>query len=270
MAQPTDGSHKSSNAKSVSKTLEILSTFNESLPVQRTSDIANKLHMNISTVSRHLNTMLDWGFLERDETTGHYSLGLEIVALAGAALQNNAVYRYAYPELQQLSHQYGVHCHMGMPRSTDVVHLISLCCETTQELLIPVGHCQPMCCSAMGRALLAYLPQEEVQQVLAECEGRWRTPEAKLDLGELHQELSHTKQKGYCILFDEWAEGMSSLATPVFDSAGHPVAAIGVSTSAQNFSQPQRERELAKAVLTVAERLSCKLGYAPKGEKPTV
>ena len=86
MAQRAEGSHKGSNAKSVSKTLEILSTFNELAPEQRTSDIANKLHMNISTVSRHLNTMLDWNFLERDDSTGYYSLGLEIVALAGAAL----------------------------------------------------------------------------------------------------------------------------------------------------------------------------------------
>ena len=53
MAQRAEGSHKGSNAKSVSKTLEILSTFNELAPEQRTSDIANKLHMNISTVSRH-------------------------------------------------------------------------------------------------------------------------------------------------------------------------------------------------------------------------
>ena len=51
MAQRAEGSHKGSNAKSVSKTLEILSTFNELAPEQRTSDIANKLHMNISTVS---------------------------------------------------------------------------------------------------------------------------------------------------------------------------------------------------------------------------
>ena len=167
MAQRAEGSHKGSNAKSVSKTLEILSTFNELAPEQRTSDIANKLHMNISTVSRHLNTMLDWNFLERDDSTGYYSLGLEIVALAGAALQNNDVYRHAYPELQQLSYKYGVHSHMGVPRAVDVVHLISICCESTMELLIPMGHCHPMYCSAMGRAMLAYMSQAEVQKVLS-------------------------------------------------------------------------------------------------------
>ena len=193
MAQRAEGSHKGSNAKSVSKTLEILSTFNELAPEQRTSDIANKLHMNISTVSRHLNTMLDWNFLERDDSTGYYSLGLEIVALAGAALQNNDVYRHAYPELQQLSYKYGVHSHMGVPRAVDVVHLISICCESTMELLIPMGHCHPMYCSAMGRAMLAYMSQAEVQKVLRASELQKLTPETKIDLREINQELIHTR-----------------------------------------------------------------------------
>ena len=82
MSQSAVKQQSSSNAKSVGKTFAILSTFNEATPIQRTSDIASKLHMNISTVSRHLNTMLDWGYLQRDDATGFYSLGLEIVALA--------------------------------------------------------------------------------------------------------------------------------------------------------------------------------------------
>ncbi len=151
MASSDKDRQKNSNTKSVSKTLAILSTFNEMAPMQRTSDIAMKLNMNISTVSRHLNTLLDMGFLERDEATGFYFLGMEVVSLVGAALQNNDVFRHSYPELQQLSYKFDVHSHMAVPRGKEVVHLISVCCESTMELLIPMGHCHPMFCSAMGR-----------------------------------------------------------------------------------------------------------------------
>ncbi len=186
----------STNTKSVSKTLAILSSFNERTPTQRTSDIAAKLHMNISTVSRHLNTMLDWGFLMRDEETGRYSLGYEVVALAGAALQNNPLYRHAYPELQQMSYKYDVHCHMSVPRGVDVVHLISISCESTMELLIPMGHSHPMYCSAMGRAILAYLPEGQVQKILKHSDLRKFTPETKTDLVEIREELARTRQRG--------------------------------------------------------------------------
>lgn len=264
MTQPTESAHKGSNTKSVSKTLAILSTFDETTPMQRTSDIAMKLDMNISTVSRHLNTMLDWGFLERDDFTGYYYPGLEIVALAGAALQNNDVFRHAFPELQRLSYKYGVHGHMGIPRKTEVAHLISSSSERTMELFIPMGHRQPMYCSAMGRALLAYMPSARAQEILKNSKLQKRTSETKTDTCEILQELIRTKQKGYCLLLNELSEGKGSIAAPIFDRKRTAIAAISVSASAHSISQPQRERELAKAVMNAASKISGKLGYYPQ------
>lgn len=264
MTNQEEGLHKISNTKSVSKTLAILSTFDEMTPMQRTSDIAMKLGMNISTVSRHLNTMLDWGFLERDDATGFYYPGLEIVALAGAALQNNDVFRHAFPELQRLSYKYGVHGHMGIPRKTEVAHLISSSSERTMELFIPMGHRQPMYCSAMGRALLAYMLPAKAEEILKNSDLQKRTPDTKIDRWDIRQELIRTKQKGYCLLLNELSEGKGSIAAPVFDRNRTAIAAISVSASADSISQPQRERELAKAVMHVASKISGKLGYYPK------
>ncbi|WP_312952428.1 IclR family transcriptional regulator [Superficieibacter sp.] len=264
MIQPAEHPRKDSNTKSVSKTLAILATFNESVPVQRTSDIAVKLQMNISTVSRHLNTMLDWGFLERDEATGFYSPGLGIVALAGVTLQNNDIFRHAFPELQRLSHQYNIHSHMSVPHMTDIVHLISNCCKSTVDLLIPMGHRHPMHCSAMGRVLLAYMPEAQAQDILQRSELQKYTAATKVDLREIKQELVITRQRGYCTIFNELNEGKGSLSAPVFDRNRAPVAAISVSTSVHSLSQPERERELARAVMMAASKISGKLGYFPK------
>jgi len=264
MTQSAESSPKASNTKSVSKTLAILGTFSEATPMQRTSDIAAKLQMNVSTVSRHLNTLLDWGFLERDSSTGFYYPGLGIVALAGISLQNNDIFRYAFPKLQQLSQKYGVHGHMSVPRKLDVVHLISSVCESTTEQLFPMGHCNPMYCCAMGRAILAYMPADKAQEILKNSELQKYTAETKIDLREINQELVRTRQRGYCILFNELNEGMASLAAPIFDRNRLPVAAISISTTPDVLSQPERERELAKAVMTAAGKISGKLGYYPK------
>lgn len=264
MIQSAESNSKDSNTKSVSKTFAILSTFNEITPMQRTSDIAAKLHMNVSTVSRHLNTMLDWGLLERDHSTGFYFVGLSVVALAGTALQNNNVFRHASPELQKLSNKYNVHSHMAVPRKLDIIHLISNCCESTTDLLIPMGHSHPMYCSAMGRAILAYLPSAKAQEILKNSNLQKYTSETKTDLRQINQELLYTKHKGYCILINELSEGKGSIAVPIFDRNRIPIAAISVSSSARSFSQPQRELELGKAVKTAAGKISGKLGYYPK------
>ncbi|WP_317855886.1 IclR family transcriptional regulator [Chakrabartyella piscis] len=263
MTSLNNGNQKDSNPKSVSKTLTILSTFNEVTPMQRTSDIATKLNMNISTVSRHLNTLLDMGFLERDDATGVYFLGMEVVSLAGAALQNNDVYRHTYPELQQLSTKFNVHSHMSVPRNKEIVHLLSASYESSMEFLIPMGHCNPMFCSAMGRAMLAYMPankrHEILQGELTPC-----TPKTKIDPAEIEQELMKVRKKGYCIMIDELIENRGSLAAPIFDRNRNPIASVSVSENAEKMSQPQRQREMASVIVSVASKISGKLGYYPK------
>lgn len=250
--------------KSLSKTLAILSTFDENTPMQRTSDIAMRLGLNISTVSRHLTTLLDWGFLERDENTGVYFPGIAIVAIAGAALQSKDCYRYAYPELQKLSLKHKVHGHMGVPRETDIVHLISSSCEKTMDLIIPMGHRHPMYCSAMGRAILAYLPASRAQEIIKNSELSKHAEETKVDPEEIKQELVKTRQKGYCVLVNELLEGQGSIAAPIFDRNRNPVAAVSISASEGRIREPEQERELAKQVSIVARRISSKMGYYPR------
>ncbi|GCF94243.1 IclR family transcriptional regulator [Enterococcus florum] len=256
--------HKASNTKSLNKTLAILSSFDETSPMQRTSDIAAKLDMNISTVSRHLNTMLDWGFLEREDATGYYYPGIEIVALAGRSMQSNDVYRHAFPEVHRLSHKYDVCAHMAVPKKGEVIHQICSCGESAMELLIPMGHRHPMHCSAMGRVFLAYLPPIKAQEVLKSKELQKYTIGTKIDVSEINQELIRTRKRGYCTLINELALGTGSLAAPVFNRNREPIAAVSISTSAYNLRQPQREQVLAKAVTAAASRISSKLGYYPK------
>ncbi len=264
MSQSVESQHKNSNTKSVSKTLAILSTFNENTPRQRTSDIAAKLGLNISTVSRHLNTLLDWGYLSRDDVTGFYYPGLEIVALAGATLQSHDVYRHSYPELLRLSNNFGVYSHMGVPRDTEIVHLICCPADGSMEQLIPMGHSHPMYCSAMGRAILPYLPSAKVQDILKRSDRQKYTEHTKTEIPEIMKELELIKQKGYCTLLNELTVGKGSFSAPVFDRNRTPVAAISISASVHRLTQPDIAPELAKAVITTALKISGKLGYYPK------
>ncbi len=263
MDKTEEAGRKKSETKSVSKTLAILSTFDEKTPTQRTSDIAQKLDMNVSTVSRHLNTLLDWGFLNRDAETGSYYPGPKIVVMAGAMLQNDEVYRYSFPELQLLSFRYGIHSHMSIPQGTDIIHMISSCCEHTMDLFVPMGHRQPMYCSAMGRCFLAYMPQTRARDILKKSNMEKRTPDTKVDPEEIIRDLENIRRQGYCLISNELTYGKASLAAPVFDRNQNPLAAISVSASANALKQPQRERELRKAVKNTASRISGRLGYFP-------
>lgn len=249
--------------KSISKTLAILSTFTETHPMQRTSDIANKLEMNISTVSRHLNTLFDGGYLERDEHTGYYYPGLKIVALAGTTLHNRAEYRYSYPQLVKISNKYQVHSHMGVLDGQDVVHLISSSCESTKDLFIPMGHRNPLYCSAMGRAILAYIPTKQSDDLLKSSQMVEYTPETCTDIEMIKLELKEVKGQGYAVVKDELAWGKASLAAPIFNRNRDVIGAISVSLSVEQLEAEGREFELARVVKYTAGKISGQLGYYP-------
>lgn len=249
--------------KSVGKTLMILSTFDEKTPMQRTKDIATRLHMNISTVSRHLNTLLDCGFLERDDETGFYYPGLKVIALAGVALQNNDVYRYALAELSKLTQQYNVHGHMAIPRAPEIVHLLSCACENTVEQLTPMGHRNPMYCSAMGRVILAYMPTATARDIVKNSNRIRYASETKTDLDEIMAELQLVKKQGYSLICNELNDGAATLAAPIFNRKRIPVAAISVASSTQKFRQPEYVKEIALAVKSTANIISRRLGYFP-------
>ncbi len=264
MMKATKEVSPSSKNQSVSKTLAILSTFSEAAPMQRTSDIAAKLGMNVSTVSRHLNTLLDSGFLSRDDATGYYYPGLQILSLAGITLQNSDIYRHSVPELQQLAQTNKVYAHMSMPNGTDIVHLICSCGKNTNELLIPMGHRHPMYCSAMGRAILAYLPQDRVMHILNNSSMEKHTLDTLTTIPEIQKELVRTRNQGYCVLTNELSNGVASIAAPIFNRAREPVAAISISTSLWRLNQPNSEQELAKSVIICANKISGRLGYYPR------
>jgi DNA-binding transcriptional ArsR family regulator len=93
--------------QTVERALSILTCFSDSQPRLRVSDIARELELSQSTVSRLLATMETLGFVERDAQTSLYELGLELVTLAGVALNQIEVRRQAMAELSTVAAELG-------------------------------------------------------------------------------------------------------------------------------------------------------------------
>ena len=257
-------SPSSGNTQSVEKALAILSTFSDACPHQRVTDIAEKLQLNISTVSRHLSTMLDCGFLVRDDLTGYYSLGVKIVTLAGIALHSQDVYRHAYPELLHLSQKTGLHCYLGIASGTEVIHLISIGGEETVELLTPIGYHHPMYCSAMGRAIMSQMPQDKVNSILDSDISMKYAPDTKTDRAEILKELALVKKQGYAVIINELTIGKASISSPVFNRNREPIAAISISGNIFTLNLKENEEFLSKQVRHSANKISGKMGFFPK------
>lgn len=252
------------NTQSVQRALMILNTFTEHCPTQRVSDIARKLHLTPSTVSRHLSTLLDAGLVERDPESSCYRLGIQILTLSGVLLHSNALYRNAYPKLQKLSSRTGLHCFLGIPYHEEVIHLASVGEENTGELFTPVGYRHPLFCSAMGKAIIAYMEERERDAILAKSNLVKYTPYTVTDLVKLKKSFEDIRLRGYAPIIEELTIGKSSLAAPIFDHKRQPIGAISVSGSVDRVNLRENERKLAKIVMDTAGEISGKMGYFPR------
>lgn len=247
----------------ISKSLIILSSFTKDHPRQSTSDIAAKLQMSTSTVSRHLNVLLDEGFLTRDETTGLYSLGYKILTMAGIILYNDPLYQFSLSMFPKLSVKYSANWHLGIPMQTSIFQMTTFPSEDVRDLIVPLGQTYPMYCSAMGRAILAFMPPAQANRILSKSNLIKYTPNTIAAPTDLSKELEKIKHRGYSIIEEEMVDSVSSIAAPIFDSQKKPIAAISMSVLAERFGDSNEKERLIKAVLRTAAQMSNTIGHCP-------
>ena len=124
-----------------------------------------------------------------------------------------------------------------------------------------MGRRTPPHCTAAGKVLLAYLPQDQVEQILPttpEC----LTPQTVADRDELLQILAQARQRGYAIAQEELEAGLNAVAVPIFDHAGQVPAAACVSGPSYRVT-PALFDALADQLMETAAEISRRLGYHP-------
>jgi len=248
--------------QSVQRALMILNTFSDA-PIQRVSDIARKLDLTPSAVSRLLGTMMDMGFVEREEVSGFYRLGLQILTLSGVVLHGHELYRQAYPEMQKLSVETGLHIFLGIRDHNELVHIASVGAEDTSDLFTPPGYRRPLYSCAMGKAIMAQLPEREVDTILANEPLKHYTPHTVTSSSMIKKEMKYIHAKGYAVIEEELVLRKASLAAPIFDRRRCVAGAISISGDLSEMNLRENEKELARKVLAVAAKISGKLGYFP-------
>jgi DNA-binding IclR family transcriptional regulator len=124
-----------------------------------------------------------------------------------------------------------------------------------------VGRRTPLHCTAAGKVLAAYLPDKELDRLLAQGLARY-TPQTITDPDELRMELERVRENGYALALEELEAGLNVVSAPVSDAAGRVVAAVSISGPASRLL-PENLRSLIVEVTGVAQELSKELRHHP-------
>jgi IclR family transcriptional regulator, acetate operon repressor len=240
--------------QAVERALSILQWFDDSTPELAVSDVAARLGVHRSTAARLLAALERQGFVEADESTGRYRLGLRLVTLAGLVLNRYPVRTLARDVLRELRDETEETAYLGLLDGREVIYIDQVTSPHVAVNVDWVGYRQPLTAGATGFLLLAFQPPDVIAQLVGDAEGGPGPPVPS----EL--ELAAIRRDGYLVRTPPAPDGEAGVAAAVRDHRGATVAAITVAAP-RHRAADRLESSILPAVVRAAARVSERLGY---------
>lgn len=256
-------------SQSLERGLAILECFTPDLPVLGIADIADRLGMSRSTTHRYVTTLVALGYLKQGARR-KYRLGLGVTALGMSALNSTDLREHAHADLAELSHRAGYTTSLAVLEGNEVV-----CVDRVQGLRrrhgvagpdVKSGSRLPAYCTALGKVLLAYLPEQERREVLSGVELRPEGPNTIVTKSMLRDELAQVVEEGLAIEDQELASGRIAIAAPVLNEANEIAAAIDLTANTPGIAVEELADALGPHLIATADHISARLGYRRESE----
>ena len=231
--------------------LECLRLADRSLAL---SEIARDLELTPSTVHRLLRALVKAGYVDQDQATEQYRLGIGIAVLGQRAIENSG-YQLARPILAALSERSGESASLAVRRGSEVVVIDRVMGPAPLRFDHPTGAELAAYASAMGKALLAFSSATIDAEVDRIPSLERFTEHTITDPEALTVELAETAARGYAVNTEERYPGVSAVAAPVLSTSGRAHAAIGLQGPSVRLT-PERLEELAPLVRDAATEVA--------------
>jgi len=258
-------------SQSLERGLAILSCFTPSRPVQGIADIADQLGMSRSTTHRYVITLVALGYLEQGASR-KYRLGLRVTDLGMAALNSTGLREHSHLYLQELRQRTSYTVSLAVLDGTDILYVDRVRSfrrgQGTIDLNLQPGSRLPAYCTAMGKLLLAHLPEAEQRDVFATIKLSKRGPNTITTKKALYDELDEVRTAGFAVNDEELAAELLTISAPVRNQDRQVVAAINMAAHSSMISLEELVDALGPHLVSTADRISARLGFRRDDERP--
>jgi IclR family pca regulon transcriptional regulator len=228
------------------------------------ADIADELGMSRSTTHRYAITLVALGYLEQGASR-KYRLGLRVTDLGMSALNSTGLREHAHPYLEELRQQSTYTTSLAVLDETDILYVDRVRSFRRKQSLLDLdlhaGSRLPAYCTAMGKLLLANLPETERRELIAQVKLTKRGPNTITSKKALSEELDKILAQGIAVNDQELAKDLYSIAAPVRNEARDVVAAINLTAHSSMISLEEMVDALSPHLISTAGRISARLGF---------
>ena len=222
------------------------------------TELAERVDLPKSTVARLLASLEEERAVEQTEAGGEYRLGPGLIDLAGSAPRGRNLVAAARPHLLELAESIDEVAGLSVIDGVKVYYLDQTESSSNIQVRDWTGEYAPLHAVPSGLVILAHQPHSVLEEYLAgpldPC-----TSWTMTDPGELRDRLEQVRSIGYAWVYEEFAEGINSVAAPIFESDGSVEAALHVHGPAYRFPNPDDTHDQGMALIEAARRLSLQL-----------
>jgi len=210
------------------------------------TELADDLDLNKTTVYRLLNAMARFEIIEKNSESERYRLGLRLHDLGCRALNSRSLRNEVHGFLVELSRRCNESVSFAVPGAGGIVCLDRVDpADTVITARTPVGGLFQPHCTAAGKAILAYLPLEEVEAIIKSNGMPRFTSNTIPKYSQLLENLALVRHEGFATDSEEREQGLFGLAATVFMRGSHPVGALGIAGPSPRFREQELTRKIA-------------------------
>ena len=255
-----------STSTAVERALSMLELVSESTNGLTNSDLSRRLKIPKSSASYILRVLENRAYLSRAEG-GKYRLGLKIMDLTGSALPQQDVREIAKPVMAEfLRKTHLPEAHIAVLDNGRAVYVEKAEGEKSFiKMDIWVGHRLPVHTTAIGKVLVAYLPDDEILAILKLRGMEKKTKRSIIDPQKFLREATRVRKYGFAVDDEENAAGVRCIAAPIFDVSGKVVATLGTSSIIMHIDEAHMPK-IVDLIKKAAAKVSLGMGFSAKSQ----
>jgi IclR family transcriptional regulator, pca regulon regulatory protein len=256
-------------SRSVEYGLAVLECFTAERPVLGIADMADMLGIHRSTTHRYMSTLVELGFLQQDSKR-KYRLTLRVTGLGMSAMSSTSLEEHSRFYVEELRRRSGYTVSVAVLDGPDILYVkrahSSKRGQSPTDLDLRPGSRLPAYCTAMGKLLLAWVPDAEQDTLIADMKLGRRGPKAITNKTALLAALGEVREDGFATNDEESAPYAIAIAAPIRDENRELVATIGMVASTSVISLGMLIDQLLPHLLSSADNISARLGCRREDE----
>lgn len=241
------------------RAIAILQIFTDAKPEWSLNDISGKLKLNRTTTYRLVSVLISSGLVEQLAGSDQYRLGSEVIALGGRAIRANPLRHLCQQELKTLAENTGETCTLEILSGAEILIVEEYSGRFLINASPELGTRWPAFATSSGLAILAYLPDQQVDDILNENLPKI-TKKTTTNPAELRKLIRRSKKNGYLVLADALEPGYTAVSSAILNHEGQAVAAVSVGGPNDRLRN-QTVESIGARVVVSTRALSNKLGY---------